>query len=207
MSAYEITALWRESAYVYFGQELDSEEWKKCIDLWLEFEKNEESGLETNSVSIYSSLWHISLKSLTLSKYRMPAKERPILLTKWIGTCRYSNIPKIPDVQVFADEWVRWWNSMQPKWRQNATADGLPMALPNGKTKDDLSPLRKGGPSGIVTILIGLKWWASIHNEDKRWKLAVEDISACFGAFASGSKRKAGPLADNKGRGKKPKMT
>ena len=48
----EITAIWRESAYAYFCQELDSEEWKKCIDLWLEFEKTEESGLETNSVSI-----------------------------------------------------------------------------------------------------------------------------------------------------------
>jgi hypothetical protein len=136
----------------------------------------------------------------------MPAKERPVLLTKWIGTRRYSNIPKIPDVQLFADEWVRWWNSIQPKWRQNKTGDGLPMALANGKTKDDLSPLRKGGPSGIVTILIGLKWWASIRNEDKRWMLAVEDISACFGAFVSG-KRKAGPLADNKGRGKKQKTT
>ena len=136
----------------------------------------------------------------------MPAKERPVLLTKWIGTRRYSNIPKIPDVQLFADEWVRWWNSMQPKWRQNANGDGLPMALPIGKTKDDLLPLRKGGPSGIVTILIGLKWWASIRNEDKRWKHAVEDISACFGAFANG-KRKAGPLADNKGRGKKQKTT
>jgi hypothetical protein len=51
-----ITAMWRESAYAYFCQELDSEEWKKCIDLWLEFEKNEENGLETNSVSIYPSL-------------------------------------------------------------------------------------------------------------------------------------------------------
>jgi hypothetical protein len=52
----EITAVWRESAYTYFTQELDSEEWNKCIDLWLEFEKNKESGLETNSVSIYLSL-------------------------------------------------------------------------------------------------------------------------------------------------------
>jgi len=95
---------------------------------------------------------------------------------------------------------------MQPKWRRNATDDGLPMALANGKPKDDLSQLRKGGPSGIVTILIGLKWWASIRNEDKRWKLAVDDISACFGAFATG-KRKAGPLTDNKGRGKKQKTS
>jgi hypothetical protein len=51
-----ITAVWRETAYAYFCQELDSEEWKKCIALWLEFEINEESGLETNSVSFYPSL-------------------------------------------------------------------------------------------------------------------------------------------------------
>jgi hypothetical protein len=140
----------------------------------------------------------------------MPAKERPALLTKWIGTRRYSNIPKIPDVQVFADEWVRWWNSMQPKWRRNATSDGLPMALSDGKPKDDLSTLRKGGPSGIVTILIGLKWWASIRETDKRWKLAVDDIYTCFRAFsAQAGKRKGGPLTDNsnKGRGKKQKLS
>lgn len=95
---------------------------------------------------------------------------------------------------------------MQPKWRQNVTGDGLPMSLSNGKAKDDLSTLRKGGPSGIVTILIGLKWWASIRDKDERWRLAVEDISACFGTFATG-KRKGGPLADNKGRGKKQKTS
>ena len=82
---------------------------------------------------------------------------------------------------------------MQPKWLQNGSRDGLPMALPIGKTttKDDLLLLRKGGPLGIVMILIGLKWWASIHNKDKQWKLAVEDISACFGAFANGREKQA----------------
>jgi hypothetical protein len=198
------TSIWREAAYTYFCQELDSEEWKQCIDMWLEFEKNVESGLDTNSVSIYPSLQHP--KSLNLLKYRLPAKERPVLLTKWVGTRRYGNIPKIPDMQVFADEWVKWWNSLQPKWRRNASSDGLPMALSDGKPKDDLSALRKGGPSGIVTILIGLKWWASIRETDKRWKLAVDDIYACFKAFSAG-KRKGGPLTDNKGRGKKQKMT
>lgn len=99
---------------------------------------------------------------------------------------------------------------MQPKWRRNASSDGLPMALSDGKLKDDLSALRKGGPSGIVTILIGLKWWASIRETDKRWNLAVDDIYACFKAFSAASgnlKRKGGPLTDNKGRGKKRKMT
>jgi hypothetical protein len=167
--------------------------------------KNEESGLDTNSVSIYPFLQYN--KSLTLSKFRMPAKERPALLMKWIGTRRYSNIPKIPDVQVFADEWVRWWKSMQPKWRQNATSNGLPMALSDSKPKDDLSALRKDGTSGIVAILIGLKWWASIREMDKQWNLAVDDIYTCFRAFsAQAGKRKGGPLTDNKGRGKKTKV-
>ena len=35
----EITTIWQELAYTYFCQKLYSEEWKKCIDLWLEFEK------------------------------------------------------------------------------------------------------------------------------------------------------------------------
>jgi hypothetical protein len=63
-SSKEVPTIWREAAYTYFCQELDCEEWKQCINMWLEFEKKEESGLDTNSVSIYPSLQHP--KSLTL---------------------------------------------------------------------------------------------------------------------------------------------
>lgn len=97
-----------------------------------------------------------------------------------------------------------WWNSIQPKWRRNP-ANGLPFDMSIGKSKD-MSSVRKGGPSGLVTLLIGLKWWADIRDSDPRWGLAVEDLTTCFTSFITGTtKRKRG---DNVAEGcmtKKPK--
>ena len=45
---------------------------------------------------------------------------------------------------------------------------------------EDLLCLKKGGPSGLVTVMIGLKWWASIHDQDERWLASVEDVRLCM---------------------------
>ena len=59
------------------------------------------------------------------------------------------------------------------------------------RNKDNLVCLKKGGPSGLVTMLIGLKWWALICNKDVKWLAAFEDVKACMEDFVgSGSKCK-----------------
>jgi len=127
----------------------------------------------------------------------MGSKARPVLFSKWVGNRNYNAIPEIKDYPEFANDWITWWNSVQPKWRQNP-ALGLPLAISTGKAKDNLVALRKGGPSGLVTLLVGLKWWACIRNDDVRWKLAVGDLRACFTALTGGaSKRKAPEASDN----------
>jgi len=86
----------------------------------------------------------------------------------------------IPDKDVFAMEWLSWWNTMQPLWRKNPVSDGLPLSLEVAKGKESIQSLRKGGPSGLVTVLIGLKWWA---GEDKRWDMALDDLILCLKLF------------------------
>ena len=41
-------------------------------------------------------------------------------------------------------------------------------------------PLRKGGASGLITILIALKWWAPLTDSDSDWNTTVRDIFSCL---------------------------
>ena len=128
----------------------------------------------------------------------MGGKSRPQLFSKWVGTRNFNALPLIPDYADFAKDWIGWWNSVQPKWRQNP-ANGLPLDISSGKSKETMSSVRKGGPSGLVTLLIGLKWWANIRDSDPRWGLAVQDLIACLTSFITGStKRKGGDVVTEK---------
>jgi hypothetical protein len=35
----------------------------------------------------------------------------------------------------------------------------------------------------MVTVLIGLKWWAEERGKDQRWQAAVDDLKLCFDHF------------------------
>ena len=49
---------------------------------------------------------------------------------------------------------------------------------------EDLLCLKKGGPSGLVTVMIGLRWLASVENV----RLCIEDL------ISPGKKRKGDEL-------------
>lgn len=121
----------------------------------------------------------------------MGGKFRPQIFSKWVGTRNFNALPPIPDYADFAKDWIGWWNSVQPKWRQNP-ANGLPLDITSGKSKGNMSSVMKGGPSGLVTLLIGLKWWANIRDSDLRWGLAVQDLIGCFTSFITGSMKRKG---------------
>ena len=40
----------------------------------------------------------------------------------------------------------------------------------------DIRSLRKGGPNGIVTVIIGLKWWGESKHDVETWSRAVVDV-------------------------------
>lgn len=102
-------------------------------------------------------------------------------------------MPNVDDVEGYAKEWLSWWNSVQPKWRQSSVTGELPLSLSVASDKEDLSCLKKGGPSGLVTVMIGLKWWAAIRDKDTKWLAAVKDVKSCMDELTvSGRKRKGG---------------
>jgi hypothetical protein len=114
----------------------------------------------------------------------MNTKSRPAILSKWLTNRKFHALPDVDDVAGYAEEWLVWWNGLQPKWRQSSGEGLLPLALSTASKKQDIACLKKGGPSGLVTVLIGLKWWASIRGDDTRWLASVKDITACMEELA-----------------------
>ena len=146
----------------------------------------------------------------------MNTKSRPAILSKWLMNRKFETLPNIDDVAGYAEEWLVWWNSLQLKWRQSSGDGLLPLPLSIASKKENIVCLKKGGPSGLVTVLIGLKWWASIRGEDARWLASVEDIRRCMedlvapetkgkgeDAVAPERKRKGGKLEGKAGKKRK----
>lgn len=87
----------------------------------------------------------------------------------------------------------------------------LPGSLSLAKSTDNLNALKKGGASGLVTVLIALKWWAPaapLTDPDIHWEAAVRDIASCFRHMTDvdrlgGTKRKSD--GENKTKPKKKK--
>lgn len=135
-------------------------------------------------------------------------KNRPELLSKWLQSRKYNAVPNISDRNAFGSSWHTWWNDIQPKWRQVSTDGTLPGSLSLAKSIDNLNALKKGGASGLVTVLIALKWWAPLTDPDIHWEAAVRDITSCFGHMTDvdrlgGTKRKSNE--ENKTKPKKKK--
>ncbi|KAK0497916.1 hypothetical protein EDD18DRAFT_1104419 [Armillaria luteobubalina] len=105
---------------------------------------------------------------------------RPSVLSHWLVNRRYNVYPHPP--ANFSNELCRWWNAMQPKWCQNETG-ALPLPVYD-RSLD--RTLRKGGPNGIVTVLVGLMWWGQgtlEANERTLWTVMVMDIRMCIQAM------------------------
>lgn len=78
---------------------------------------------------------------------------------------------------------------MQPKWRRSKIVNSLPLPLSTAKPNDNVSALRKCGPSGLVIVITSLAWWASVRATDARWDAAVVDLHACIDSYMLGGKK------------------
>ncbi|KAK0465844.1 hypothetical protein IW261DRAFT_1426994 [Armillaria novae-zelandiae] len=105
---------------------------------------------------------------------------RPSALSHWLLNCCYNIYPHPP--ANFSNELCKWWNTMQPGWHQNKMGT-LPLPVYDHSLD---SMLQKGGPNGIVTVLVGLMWWGqgTLEADDRvLWTAMVMDIHMCIQAM------------------------
>ncbi|KAJ7861330.1 hypothetical protein B0H13DRAFT_1900507, partial [Mycena leptocephala] len=90
-----------------------------------------------------------------------------------------KKIPKVLDVEKYADEWQRWWDSLQPEWRRrgpdkkwraggDATYGG----------NEEWGVLDRPGPNGCLSVVGSLYFWVSAkisrQGGEERWKIRLE---------------------------------
>ncbi|KLO05317.1 hypothetical protein SCHPADRAFT_792897, partial [Schizopora paradoxa] len=67
---------------------------------------------------------------------------------------------ELGDLGRFKDDWHAWYLGLMPAWRSagmvGPVAWPLSRAVPDGEQWTDI---RKGGRSGIFTVLVTLFWW------------------------------------------------
>ncbi|TFK17978.1 hypothetical protein FA15DRAFT_710307 [Coprinopsis marcescibilis] len=156
------TPEWVINALQYLKEPSLGPQWDECLEAWVAFE---------NMVLILDG-----------SVSRLPnTSPRPEELTKWVQKKNWQ--PKeapVSDAASFGNQWLTWWNGMQPKWRRNPVGE---LPLPIDKSKS-MAALKKPGLTGMVQVMVGLKWWSSTGGW---WQAAVEDVKNCLHSMTDGN--------------------
>ncbi|KAH6890719.1 hypothetical protein BKA70DRAFT_1441935 [Coprinopsis sp. MPI-PUGE-AT-0042] len=104
-------------------------------------------------------LWEERSAMLASAQSCLPGNaSRPEAVTKWLQK-KVFVAPLIPDLEQFADEWE--------EWLQKAMESGV-------------AGMKKPGQTGIVILLISLKWWRGAKGREDRWTKAVVNLSSWF---------------------------
>ena len=80
--------------------------------------------------------------------------------------------------KVFAHEFLNWWASLQPQWRNDQDGRPTQRSVPDNA---DWAALCRGGQNGVFLVLVALSWWVGgcekiegeVHTimEDVCWAL------------------------------------
>ncbi|KAF8146546.1 hypothetical protein K438DRAFT_1627772, partial [Mycena galopus ATCC 62051] len=96
------------------------------------------------------------------------ATSHPEEIQIWIKYARATK-PKIKNVQKFIEDWTKWWDALNPKWRKG----GLLVQSEDGL----MEMMCKPGANGFLGVLIGLKWWRDEEGKTSKWLAAFEDVT------------------------------
>jgi hypothetical protein len=106
----------------------------------------------------------------------------------WIGSKKKAVVPDL-NVSDYSARWMKWWETLQPEWRVgDAGGIGRCREVPAGA---NWAALRKGGTSGMYTVVVSLAWWVSkgLDNNDSVWEIVgdVEWVLTELGKLPSGA--------------------
>ncbi len=121
---------------------------------------------------------------------------RPEEWNKWTlksrsGNRRYDALPFIQDSAELGIAVAKWWSAMQPAFRRSA--GNIPASVYETDDSSLWDPLRKSGPSGLVSVMTLMTWWGQAlldrtqyqMDSTSEWRQMVADIKACMIAIAS----------------------
>ena len=112
---------------------------------------------------------------------KLGAKHRPACVGEWMQ-CRRSTTwrPPLTGSLAYEAKFMKWWTGLQPKWR--LLDDG---EIDFSAVEGDLDELRRPGLRGLVSVLVGLFYWAlELKSENKgheQWLIAVADCRLVCG--------------------------
>ena len=103
---------------------------------------------------------------------RLDPKHRPEVIKRWIQGARKNFKPDSRQMTGFKADFWRWWNYLQPLWR-NVDSKSTPRAV-----EGSWEAIDKHGVNGLYSVIGALHLWHSYGNEDSltSWTRAVEDV-------------------------------
>ena len=104
---------------------------------------------------------------------RLDSKHRPEVIKRWIQLARKNFKPESHKMKGFEADYWRWWNHLQPPWR-NVDSKSTPRAV-----EGSWEAIDKHGVNGLYSVIGALHLWRSFGDEDSltSWTRAVEDVS------------------------------
>lgn len=148
---------WLVAAEQYLNGVSTDPEWQEMVACWVKFE----TGIVLRGGG---------------GSGRVGVGLRPKEMARWLSSRNYGAVPKLKSSSGFADEWEKWWADLR-KGKNGRAPDG---------EIGDLSGIKKGGPSGIVVVLIGLAWWnVGDAGLNSRWVVARRDVARCVAHFVA----------------------
>ena len=112
---------------------------------------------------------------------RLPTRYRPEEVSRFLQWGRkYTKAPTLTPARVepYAATWKRWWETLQPEWREV----GETFIEGTDVSDNDWGVLLSGGNNGLYIVVISLGWWLAAVSKDKdknpnEWK-DIEDVLA-----------------------------
>lgn len=111
---------------------------------------------------------------------RLTSSNRPACVSHFLKKKDVNKPAPILDFDTFPDDFFDWWFNMQPSWRK---LSGVRWPLPRNASPivgSEWIETRKGGLSGIITVVMALLWWKTqakhtVHK--KQYVSALEDVA------------------------------
>jgi hypothetical protein len=151
----EEAPMWLFEMMEYLRRVADDATWHSLLTEFVDFE----SRGPPNGVSCDFTIINLYLL-LFPTQQNLPVKLRPKAISDWIKSKKKTVMPTL-DAGLYGKWFKDWWTAIQPSWRVNGGS--LSREVPWDET---WQMLRKGGTSGVYTVIMGLSWWiAAQHTE------------------------------------------